>query len=84
MAESTSRRDHNLGCNMNEKMAFKAMGFFLAQYYQRAGNDMETLIADISLEADGEPLDPAAWDDWLECIRLATEGKGSGSLPDRA
>lgn len=57
---------------MDEKVAFRAMGMFLTQYYQRAGNDMETLIADITLEADGEPLDPAAWDDWLECVRAAT------------
>lgn len=54
---------------MNEKQAFLAMRYFLEQYYQRAGNDMETLIADLTLEADGEPLDPAAWDDWIQCVQ---------------
>jgi len=58
---------------LNEKQAFFAMGLFLAQYYQRAGNDMETLIADITLEADGQPLDPAAWGDWLTCVRTARD-----------
>lgn len=61
---------------MKELEAFKAMGLFLSQYYERAGNDMETLMADISIEPDGEPLDPAAWDDWLECIRKVTQSRG--------
>lgn len=75
MAESTSRLGHRVGAGMDEKEAFVAMGLFLTQYYQRAGNDMETLIADITLEVDGQPLDPAAWDDWLECVRVATAAK---------
>jgi hypothetical protein len=54
---------------MTEKEAFAAMKLFLEQYYERAGNDMETLIADITLESDGQPLDPAAWGDWLKCVR---------------
>lgn len=53
---------------LSDRDAFIAMGLFLEQYYSRAGGDMETLIADISIEADGEPLDPAAWEDWLRCI----------------
>jgi hypothetical protein len=32
---------------------------------------METLIADVTLETDGKPLDPAAWDDWICCIAEA-------------
>lgn len=59
---------------MTEKEAFIAMRLFLERYYKRAGNDMETLLADITLEADGQPLDPAAWDDWLECVG-GTTGK---------
>ena len=38
--------------------AVVAMRLFLEQYYARAGNDLETLIADISIESDGQPLDP--------------------------
>jgi hypothetical protein len=30
---------------------------------------MRTLLADISLASDGETLDPAAWDDWMRCVR---------------
>jgi hypothetical protein len=39
----------------------------------RAGNDMETLIADIALEADGKPLDAAAWGDWMDCAAKVVE-----------
>lgn len=50
-----------------------AMGLFLEQFYKRAGNDMETLIADITLESDGMTGDPAAWDDWMACVRSVKE-----------
>ncbi len=56
---------------MSERQAFIAMKLFLEQFYAHAGNDMETLIADITLEADGEPLDPAAWSDWMRCVEEA-------------
>ena len=54
---------------LTEQEAFTAMTRFLTQYYDRAGNDMETLLADITIEADGGTLDPAAWDDWMRCVR---------------
>lgn len=56
---------------ISERQAFIALRLFLEQFYARAGNDMETLIADVTLESDGEPLDPAAWDDWLVCVQRA-------------
>jgi hypothetical protein len=59
---------------INDREAFVAMKLFLEQFYARAGNDMETLIADITLESDGKPLDPAAWDDWVGCVEKAKEG----------
>lgn len=58
---------------IEEHDAFIAMRLFLEQFYGRAGNDMETLIADLTLETDGNPLDPAAWDDWLVCIQKAKQ-----------
>ena len=45
------------------------MTLFLRQYYERAGDDLATLLADISIERDGGTLDPAAWDDWMRCVR---------------
>lgn len=55
--------------NLTEREAFQAMAAFLWQYAQRAGDDLITLLGDIGLQADGQPTDPAAWGDWLECIR---------------
>ncbi len=54
---------------LTEKQAFEAMTRFLNQYYARAGDDLVTLMADIEIEADGGTLDPAAWDDWMQCVR---------------
>ncbi len=54
---------------LSERQAFQAMAEFLWQYARRAGNDLITLLGDIELEDDGQPTDPAAWDDWLECVR---------------
>ncbi len=58
--------------------AFIALRLFLEQYYQRAGNDLETLIADITIERDGQPLDPAAWDDWVASVRRAQRSTQDG------
>ena len=54
---------------LDERQAFRAMTLFLRQYYERAGDDLATLLADISIERDGGTLDPAAWDDWMRCVR---------------
>jgi len=62
---------------ITEREAFVALRLFLEQFYARAGNDMETLIADITLEPDGQPLDPAAWDDWIRCVAEAKASDAS-------
>ncbi len=59
---------------LTERQAFQAMSEFLWQYARRAGDDLITLLGDIELEADGHPTDPAAWDDWLECVRHVKSG----------
>ena len=53
---------------LSEREAFRAMTLFLTEYYERAG-DLVTLLADITVESDGRTLDPAAWDDWVRCVR---------------
>ena len=54
---------------LSEREAFRAMSLFLDHYYGEAGYDLMTLMADISIEADGGTLDPAAWEDWMDCVR---------------
>ena len=54
---------------LSEREAFLVMSEFLWQYARRAGDDLITLLSDVGLESDGQPHDPAAWTDWLECVR---------------
>ena len=62
--------------------AFRAMGLFLRQFADRAGDDLGTLLADTTISSDGMPIDPAAWDDWIACVRSVMEG--SGTAADRS
>lgn len=63
---------------LSDQQAFQVMTEFLWQYARRAGDDLITLLGDIELESDGKPTDPAAWDDWLECL-----GHVKAGLPPR-
>ena len=63
---------------LTERQAFQAMSDFLWQYARRAGDDLITLLGDIEPLADGRPTDPAAWEDWLECV-----GRTRAGLPPR-
>ena len=53
---------------LDEREAFRAMTLFLTQFAERAGNDLLTLLSDISIRPDGGTFDPAAWDDWIRCV----------------
>ena len=55
--------------SLDEREAFLVMSEFVWRFGQRAGDDLITLIGDTSIEQDGGPTDPAAWDDWLACVR---------------
>jgi hypothetical protein len=54
---------------LSEQEAFRAMSLFLDQFAERAGDDLLTLLGDITLRPDGGTFDPAAWDDWMACVR---------------
>jgi hypothetical protein len=58
---------------LTENEAFQAMTLFLEQFYKHAGGDFMTLLVDIGLEADGGTHDPAAWADWMDCVRAVKE-----------
>ncbi|MGC4755625.1 hypothetical protein [Micromonospora trifolii] len=60
--------------SMDEREAFVAMSRFVWQFANRAGDDLLTLLGDIGIEADGETTDPAAWNDWLACVRSVVDG----------
>jgi hypothetical protein len=47
---------------------------FIWEFAKRAGDDLYTLIGDTVIEADGGPTDPAAWQDWAECVARIKAG----------
>ena len=59
---------------LTTKEAFLVMSDFVGQFYERAGDDMVTLIADIAMGADDMPWDPAAWNDWLASVDRIKSG----------
>ena len=59
---------------LTEREAFLVMTEFVWQYARHAGDDLITLLSDIEIEPDGRPTDPAAWDDWRECVRYVRAG----------
>lgn len=60
---------------LTSREAFLAMTDFIWEYAQRAGDDLLTLIGDTAIEADGDPTDPAAWDDWLASVAKIRAGR---------
>lgn len=54
---------------LDEYEAFRAMSAFLDQFAERAGDDLPTLLADITVLDDGGTSDHAAWEDWIGCAR---------------
>ncbi|MBM9506429.1 hypothetical protein [Actinacidiphila acididurans] len=60
---------------LNERQAFLAMSRFVWQFADRAGDDLLTLLGDIGIEADGRTTDPAAWEDWMTCVRSVVGGE---------
>lgn len=51
--------------------AYKAMYIYLDNYSFQMDhpNEIETLLSDLRLLADGKPGDPAAWTDWLQAVQ---------------
>ncbi len=60
---------------LTPREAFLAMADFIWEFGQRAGDDLMTLIGDTVIESDGQPADPAAWDDWLRSVSKIRSGK---------
>ena len=61
---------------LSPEQAFRAMFFFLKEYYDRTGgtSELSAVLSDIQLNrADSLPADPAAWDDWLAAIDAVLE-----------
>lgn len=54
---------------LTTKQAFEAMVLFLEEFYNRTqSDDVGALLGQLILLKDGSTADPAAWDDWVECV----------------
>jgi hypothetical protein len=60
---------------LDEHEAFCAMSMFLNRFAQRAGDDLLTLLSDITIDPDGRTFDPAAWEDWIACVRAVKDSR---------
>ena len=64
------------------RTAYVAMLRFLElQQQQHPGETMAELLERMALLEDGEPVDPALWQDWLESVQLTVD-PGSLDEPD--
>ncbi|MCB8836874.1 hypothetical protein [Aurantimonas sp. VKM B-3413] len=63
---------------LTNEQAYRAMFEFLKRHWERTGSDdVGALLSDLQLFDDGIPGDPAALDDWRDCVAsvLKTEGR---------
>jgi len=50
--------------------AFNAMRLFLEEYYNRtSSDDVGSLLGDLILLREERTADPAAWGDWMDCVK---------------
>lgn len=69
-----------MGHTMSSREGYLAMVEFLRVYSERArAGSLATLLADVELDADGDPCDPAMWSDWLAALEVV-RGSGFTSL----
>ena len=55
---------------LSAEQAFQAMRCFLEGYFERTrSNGIGSLLGDLQMSEDGKPFDPAAWNDWLDCVK---------------
>ena len=54
---------------MTQQQAFKAMILFLEHHFNRTqSDDIAALLGDLQLLDDGLTADPAAWQEWMQCV----------------
>jgi hypothetical protein len=66
---------------LTEKEAYAAMYAYLEKLYEiTKSDDVGGLLGSMSMLSDGSTADPAIWDEWIECITLAKQGKVNYTL----
>lgn len=71
-----SSLEADLEDTLTVKEAYAAMYAYLENLYQLTGSsDLGGFLGGMSLVGDGGTADPAAWEDWMDAVRKAKEGK---------
>ncbi len=60
---------------MTPEEAYRAMFAFLEATWERTGrgDELGALLGGLALDADGRPMDPAAWTDWLAAVEQSRD-----------
>ena len=62
---------------LSDRQAYAVMREFLTRYYERTGSDdVGSLLGDLQLLQDGGSADPAALDDWNDCVAFVLKNEG--------
>ncbi|MFA6066166.1 MAG: hypothetical protein WC707_03220 [Candidatus Babeliaceae bacterium] len=65
-----------MDCELTKLQAFNVMRKFLENYYEKTlSDDIGALLGDLQLLQDNRTADPAAWNDWLNCINQIVNEK---------
>jgi hypothetical protein len=71
MTQSFRLRSGPSNFSLTEQQAYLALDLFLAQIVARGDLTAGEVSSWVTTGPDGQSLDPAMWEDWLECVRAA-------------
>jgi hypothetical protein len=65
---------------LTPEQAFKAMFYYLDAYWRRFQQaEVRDVLGDIQPAEAGTSSDPAAWEDWLLCVRRVVEDEDASN-----
>ncbi len=71
---SSTKREACILEDLSYIEAFKSMVCFLENYFEHtSSDDVGSLLRDLQFLEDGGTADPAAWEDWLDCVIKVTK-----------
>jgi hypothetical protein len=70
-----------MSVSLTEKEAYATMYAYLVKLYERTqSDDLGGLLGDMSTLSDGQPIDPAIWSEWLQCIEQVKKNRINTNL----
>jgi hypothetical protein len=69
--------------NLSEEEAFAAMFEYLKGYWSEFKSaNLADVLGDLQPAEHGRSSDPAAWEDWLRCVRAIKAQEGKSALSE--